>query len=94
MSAPVRKAAFYHRGPEDENLDSYLGCPECGHIIDHIPSDWLDIRVGEHLGCPNCGLSSRIPTFEEASWPYLKHPQDTQFMVPVPEREAERLPSA
>lgn len=86
----MRKEGFFHRSIEGEEL----GCPECGFIIDHIPIDWMDARIGDSVGCPNCGLSSRIPTREEGHWPLKKHPQDSTFMVPVPEREAERLPAA
>lgn len=86
----MRKEGFFHRNIEGDQL----GCPECGFIIDHIPEDWLDARIGDSVPCPKCALGSRIPTREEGDWPMKKHPMDSTFMVPVTEREAARLPSA
>ena len=82
----TRKAGFFHR---DEDR---LGCPECGFIAEHIPGDWLDSHIGSSMLCGYCSLPSRIPTREESDWKFKKHPADSRFMIPIPEREGERLP--
>lgn len=88
----TRKAAFYYRAVEGS--ESLLGCPECGQIIDHIPSEWLNERVGHHVPCPNCSLDSRIPSREDAIWPDKKDYGDSTRGVPIPEREQTRMPNA
>lgn len=86
----MRKDGFYYRSIDGESIC----CPECGFIIEDIPGDWLDARVGDSIPCPNCALSSRIPTAEEGLWPTKKDFGDSTRNVDRTVLESERLSPA
>lgn len=81
VDRPVRRPDFYSR------TDDTLVCRECGQMIDHIPEDWLEARIGDAIGCPGCGISSRIPTRDESAWENRKEPDDPMDGVPLVNRD-------
>lgn len=56
-----RRPDFYDRAGNE------LTCRECGTVIDHLTSDWIDARIRDVFPCPGCGLGSRLPVDDDGS---------------------------
>lgn len=81
VDRPVRRPDFFSR------TDNTLVCRECGQMIDHIPGDWLEARIGDSVPCPGCAISSRIPTRDESAWEDRKAEGDPMKGVPLVNRD-------
>lgn len=83
---PVRGQDFFYRDrPNPETGEAPMRCRDCGYEFS-IPDDWANDHSGESVGCPGCALPSRIPTAEEAEWPYRKDPTDPMAGVGMTDR--------
>lgn len=75
-----------------------LRCRACRAEIDYmdegLDASYLSDHVGEAIGCHACGLTSRIPTEEEAEWPKRKDPGDPIKDVSVVERSIQNAPAS